>query len=77
MNLTEVTLLTATAAVDSVPSVRRPGGIATVTIAENDNARGVVEFAEELVGRSVSKNCAKVDRKHTTICILECLRKIG
>ena len=56
VNLTEVTLITGPAAVDSVPSVQRPGDVATVTIAENDNARGVVQFGQELVGRIVSKN---------------------
>lgn len=50
VNITEVKLLTATTAVESVPSVRRPGNVATVTIAENDNARGVIQFTEELVG---------------------------
>ena len=51
VNVTEVRLLTATIDVQSVPSVRRPGNVATVTIAENDNARGVIEFAQELVGQ--------------------------
>ena len=57
VNVTEVRLLSATTDVQSVPSVRRPGNVATVTIAENDNARGVIEFTQELVGQTLRHNC--------------------
>ena len=48
VNITGVSLL-GSSTYGSMPSVRRPGDIATITIAENDDARGVCQFDVVLV----------------------------
>ena len=50
VNITKVTLLGTTPAPGSEPSIRIPGNVATVTISENDNARGIVQFNVTTVG---------------------------
>jgi len=44
VNITGVKLLGMTPAPGAEPSVRIPGNIIAMTIAENDNARGIVQF---------------------------------
>ena len=44
VNITGVSVLGQTPAPGAEPSIRIPGNVVTVTIAENDNARGIVEF---------------------------------
>ena len=50
VNLTSVQLIGSQAAEGAAPSVRRPGDIATVTITENDDAQGIVQFNVARVG---------------------------
>ncbi len=44
VNITQVQLISEPD-VDGIPSIRRPGNVAMVTIEENDDARGTVEFS--------------------------------
>lgn len=44
INITGVVLLGMSPAPGAEPSIRIPGNIITVAIAENDNARGIVQF---------------------------------
>ena len=44
MNLTSVTLMGLTPAPGAEPSIQIPGNVLVVTITENDNARGIVQF---------------------------------
>ncbi|XP_053406314.1 adhesion G-protein coupled receptor V1-like [Mercenaria mercenaria] len=44
VNITGVSVLGGTPGSGAEPSIRIPGNVVTVTISENDNARGIVEF---------------------------------
>ena len=44
VELTEVNLLSGEQVQDVGPSIRHPGNLATITIIENDNARGMIQF---------------------------------
>lgn len=44
VNLTSVQLIGATPSAGAAPSIRNPGNIAVVTIFENDDAQGIVQF---------------------------------
>ena len=44
ISITRVNLLGVSPAPGSEPSIRIPGNVAVVTISENDNARGIVQF---------------------------------
>lgn len=45
VNITNVQLIGEPAQPGSEPSIKNPGNIAIISIRENDNARGVVEFS--------------------------------
>lgn len=44
VNITGVQLVGGALIVGAGASVRRPGNVASITIAENDNARGIISF---------------------------------
>ena len=44
VNITDVLLFEARSTIQTRPTVRHPGNIAMVTIEENDNARGIIQF---------------------------------
>ena len=44
VNITGVSLMGMTPAPGSEPSIRIPGNVVVVTISENDNAKGIVQF---------------------------------
>ena len=67
VNLTSVQLMGSQPADGAAPSVRHPGNIAAVTIAENDNAQGIVGFNVARVG----KLClAKMDDTYNSLYIV-------
>ena len=55
LEITGVALIDGVASVGAVPSVRRPGNVATITIAENDNAGGIIAFNVERVSKYVGQ----------------------
>lgn len=57
VNLTAVQLVGEDGEEGSLPSIRNPGNIAVITILENDNAQGIVQFNVVRVGH---KSCSKI-----------------
>ena len=50
MNITSVQLTSDVGSREVAPSISQPHRLATVTIRENDNARGIVSFNMQRVG---------------------------
>ena len=57
MNITEAELLDPRGNSSARPSVKIPGNVAQITILENDNARGTVQFDVKTVSTERVKEC--------------------